>query len=524
MVVPGSAPETSTAPTISENMPPMPPVSEILSPEPLAAKIRLSEELYLPDISLSGWKPYFTGEEPEWKYNPDEPWLWNRDGGNSHDQTPASEAHTSLYTFLESYAHYAGCFVNSNGYLTVMLKEPTIERANEIAKQSAAPVWIVEANYSYETLRKALDEVFPAITSWMDEHPEAPIGGLSGGIRDDDNRVYLNLSGSGIPMLLEAFDFPGCIELVYTLTVDPSEPHDVPRAPITSWEKDGVTIKSAQESYPVGTASIPVTASHDVENMRLYAPDSLLSVEKYVSGEWYDVSGNFSMNALYTEIFDIPAGAQKTVSLRIITPEILGPGLYRATFHGHVCLSSSGDTTINSAIAGIGGKDMVTFEFVIAEDAPLQTPPEVRAIYLAPHEGGQLSFQDIENHPEILTVNSFSGLKEAFQPNCAIWIDKDAISLVDETWLHEEPQMYRPLVLVGLNDALYSFRECLSGFDIEGPLVNWSEQVPEPGFSVWVLLEKTGTSTSSFIQGYSEVPSVSQILAITDVFYSAILP
>ena len=359
MALPGSAPETR----------PMPTASETLSPETLAAKIRLSEDLYLPVISLTGWEPYFTGEEPEWKYNPGEPWLWNRDGENSPIQTPASDAHMSLYPFMESYANYAGCYVNSNGYLTVMLTEPTIEQANEIAQRSAAPVWIVAATYSYETLRKALEEVFPAITSWMDEHPEAPIGGLSGGIRDDDNRVYLNLSGSGIPQLLDAFDFPACIELVYTMTVDPSGPHDIPRAPETSWEKDGVTIKSARESYPVGTASIPVTASHDDENMRLYAPDSVLSVKKYAGGEWYDVSGNFDMTGEYREIFDIPAGVEKTVYLEIVTPETLGPGLYRATYHGHVCLSSSGDTTINSAIAGIGGKDRVTFEFIIIADA-----------------------------------------------------------------------------------------------------------------------------------------------------------
>jgi hypothetical protein len=355
VILPTTASEASPTPTASETPP----------PETLTTKIRLSEELYQPDVSLTGWQPYFTGEEPEWTYNPNEPWLWNRDGENSTVQTPAMDAHASLFSFFESFAGYAGCYVNSNGYLTVVLTEPTMEKVNEIAQRSAAPVWIVTATYSYSTLRKALDEVFPAITNWMAEHPEAPIGGLSGGIRDDVNRVYLNLSGSGIPQLLDAFDFPGCIELVYTLTIDPSQPHDIPRAPETSWEKDGVTIRSARESYPVGTSSIPVIARHNVENMRLYAPDSLLSVEKYVGGEWYDVSGNFFSHDVYMEIFDIPAEVEKTVYLDIVTPETLGPGLYRATYHGHVCLSSSGDTTMNSAIAGIGGRDMVTFEFIV---------------------------------------------------------------------------------------------------------------------------------------------------------------
>lgn len=359
MVLPGSDGET----------PPTPVVSEPPSPGLLTPKIRLSEELYMPMISLTVWKPYFTGEEPEWRYNPDEPWLWNREGENSFMQEPAMDAHTSLYPYLENYANYAGCYVNSNGYLTVMLTEPTMEQAIEIGERSAAPVWIVAANYSYEMLRKALDEVFPAITSWMAEHPEAPIGGLSGGVRDDVNRVYLHLSGSGIPMLLDAFDFPGCIELIYTLTVDPSLEHSIPRAPETSWIKDGVTIRSARESYPVGTTFIPVVVSHNVENMRLYAPESVLRVDKYVSGEWFDVSGSYFMNDLYIEMLDIPANVEKTVYLEIVTPETLGPGLYRATYGGVISFSSFGDTPMNGAIAGIGGKDMVVFEFTITADA-----------------------------------------------------------------------------------------------------------------------------------------------------------
>ena len=384
MVAPGSAPEASPTPTAAETplsdasptktaaetpLPeasPTPTIAETLPPEPSMAKIRLSDELYMPEISVTGWKPYFTGEEPEWLYNPDEPWAWNRDGENSFDQTAATDAHMSLYPYLESYANYAGCYVNSNGYLTVMLTEPTIEQADEISGRSAAPIWIVASQFSYGNLRKALDEVFPAITSWMDEHPEAPIGGLSGGIHDDVNRVYINLSGSGIPQLLEAFDFPECINLVYTLTIDPSLSHDLPRAPVTAWEKDGATIKCAQESYPVGTTSLRVTASHDAPKMRMYAPDAFLSVEKYVDGEWYDVSGNFFSDDVYAEILDIPAGVEKTVNLEIATPETLGPGLYRATYNGFVWLSPTGDWDMNCAIAGIGGRDNVSFEFAIS--------------------------------------------------------------------------------------------------------------------------------------------------------------
>jgi len=42
-----------------------------------------------------------------------------------------------------------------------------------------------------------------------------------------------------------------------------------------------------------------------------------LSVEKYVNGEWYDISGNFSMNSSYAEIFNVPAGEEKAEPLHL---------------------------------------------------------------------------------------------------------------------------------------------------------------------------------------------------------------
>jgi len=146
------------------------------------------------------------------------------------------------------------------------------------------------------------------------------------------------------------------------------------------------------------------------------------------------------------------------------------------------------------------------------------------AIYLAPPEGGQLTKQDIETCPEILIVNSFGELKENFQTNSAIWIDRGALNMVDQTWLHEEPQMYCPLVLVGFNDALFSFREQLTGFGIEGPYVDWSERELESGFSIWMLQEKTETTTSYFMKGYNENQSALQIIALTDTLLEGTLP
>ena len=129
-----------------------------------------------------------------------------------------------------------------------------------------------------------------------------------------------------------------------------------------------MVIRSDRDSYPAGTKSLKIIASHNLEGKRLYAPSAAIIAEKFMNGEWYNISGNFVTTSEYTEIFNIPAGEDKTVELDIVTPETLGLGLYRATFPGHVWLSSTGEWDISDAITGIGGKDRVIFEFAVTID------------------------------------------------------------------------------------------------------------------------------------------------------------
>ena len=321
------------------------------------------------DVSQNMWKPFFTGEEPEWKYNRDEPWAWVLDGPRSNYQEPGSDAHQSLSMYFKTSENYAGCFINSEGYLTVMLVNPTFEQAQEISDLSAMPVWIVAAEYTYDTLQKALNKAINEITDWISENPDSAVSLHLGYIDTYENSLSILVHGSGAPNLLSSMEFPEYVNIVYTPALDASQPHDIPRRPVIVWEKDSVIIKSARESYPVGTDTLLVTASHNVPNMRLYAPSSPLKVDKYVNGEWVDISGPYPTSGFYPEIFDIPAGEEKTVSLAIITPETLGVGLYRATYSGLVCLSSSGYTTLSDAIAGRGINDYVTIEFTVTEDA-----------------------------------------------------------------------------------------------------------------------------------------------------------
>lgn len=140
---------------------------------------------------------------------------------------------------------------------------------------------------------------------------------------------------------------------------------------------------------------------------------------------------------------------------------------------------------------------------------------QFKALYLV-QGGGELNADDLQSHPEVLATESFEVYKTFAGSRVALWVDKNAVELVDQEWLHEEPQKNYPLVLVGYNDPLYAFRDVLDGFGIEGPVVDWSKENLEPGFSVWMLLEKTESPQSAVFRGYQEVPTVQGILAVTN--------
>ena len=142
-------------------------------------------------------------------------------------------------------------------------------------------------------------------------------------------------------------------------------------------------------------------------------------------------------------------------------------------------------------------------------------PNSISAIYLV-QDQGQLAANDLRLHPEVMVTNSFDEFKRHSQAKVALWIDKNAASLVNMDWLHQAPQKYYPLVLVGYSDALFSFRETLAGFPIMGPAIDWSTETLEPGFSVWMIREETSSSLSTYMKGYSQPPTVDAILTITN--------
>ena len=142
-------------------------------------------------------------------------------------------------------------------------------------------------------------------------------------------------------------------------------------------------------------------------------------------------------------------------------------------------------------------------------------PDSISAIYLV-QDQGQLAASDLRLHPEVLVTHSFEEFKRHSQAKVALWIDRNAVSLVNMDWLHQSPQKYYPLVLVGYNDALYSFRERLAGFPIGGPAIDWSTATLEPGFSVWMIRKETSSSLSTYMMGYVQPPTVDAILTISN--------
>jgi hypothetical protein len=141
-----------------------------------------------------------------------------------------------------------------------------------------------------------------------------------------------------------------------------------------------------------------------------------------------------------------------------------------------------------------------------------------KAIYLT-QKNGQISNEDLLVHPEVFVTSSFNEFKKLTENKTALWIDINAVGLVDQAWLTQKSQRFFPIVLVGYSDALCSFRDMLGGFGIiEGPYADCSS--PPPGFSVWMLEEETSSGVSAFMQGYEGIPTVEDILEITNPLWS----
>jgi len=139
-------------------------------------------------------------------------------------------------------------------------------------------------------------------------------------------------------------------------------------------------------------------------------------------------------------------------------------------------------------------------------------PPKVstKAVYLV-RDVGQLSPDDLQAHPEVAVTDDFEKLKEITQTKVALWIDINAVDLVDLEWLSQSPQAFYPVVLVGNGDETCSFFHSVHYFTFEIPCCLECSS-PPLGFSVNIL---SGVSEGQ-MQGYETIPTVQAILDITN--------
>jgi hypothetical protein len=140
--------------------------------------------------------------------------------------------------------------------------------------------------------------------------------------------------------------------------------------------------------------------------------------------------------------------------------------------------------------------------------------PSIRAVYLVQDEG-QLPQTDLDQHPEILVTHTFEDFKNAARQRIGLWIDKNATQLVESEWLDKMPQAAYPIILVGYNDPLRSFKYSLTVCCFLGP-INPDFSQSEPGFSV--LERPTGEpgTPDLIVQGFKQVPTVEDVLKISN--------
>ncbi len=143
------------------------------------------------------WKPYYTGESRDWAQ--EKPWSEANDAPVDN-QDEGLDAYFDLYPGVLGQEDYGGCYINASGALTVMVVNPTEERAKEYAEKTETGFWIIAADYTYQELKEAQEQYMDKIDQWITAHPKAYLKFNSCGIDEVENRVMISLSGPPFPL------------------------------------------------------------------------------------------------------------------------------------------------------------------------------------------------------------------------------------------------------------------------------------------------------------------------------------
>jgi hypothetical protein len=144
----------------------------------------------------------------------------------------------------------------------------------------------------------------------------------------------------------------------------------------------------------------------------------------------------------------------------------------------------------------------------------LPSATRITAAYLV-RPTGQLSQAELNRRPEIFVTTSFAAFQLAARQRIGLWIDKNAFTLVDSTWLDRPPQSAYPIVVIGYNDTLRSFRDGLTICCFAGP-ANPDYSGAEPGFSVILRASGKMGAPTIMLQGFKQIPHVDDILRISN--------
>ena len=167
-------------------------------------------------------------------------------------------------------------------------------------------------------------------------------------------------------------------------------------------------------------------------------------------------------------------------------------------------------------------KKLLPFLLLILLLPACASPTPIRAAYLV-HSPGRLPQSELRQHPEIFVTGSFSAFQRAARRPIGLWIDINALPLVDSSWLDQLPQAAYPIVVVGYNDTLRSFKYGLSICCFLGP-ADPDFSGSEPGFSVIQRLNGELGAPTVMVQGFKQVPHAADILRISNALLDGKLP
>ena len=136
---------------------------------------------------------------------------------------------------------------------------------------------------------------------------------------------------------------------------------------------------------------------------------------------------------------------------------------------------------------------------------------DIKAVYLAPNKGAQLSKKELMQYPQVVVVNNFTDMKteiEEARKKLGIWIDIDAVDLVDKEWLLSSPQKFYPVLVIGCYD-LMSQKPMSEAFYSED--IDWMSETRSEGFSYWMLENDT------YHEGIDSLKVIDEMLRVTDM-------